>query len=426
MLAKIIRIIILFITIGVEAMVLPRLYRTTFSSGNSSGYKKVAYSEVLKDFIITEYVYHPVSSGISGEMVYHDRHGKTYTESEVSNLLVLDNVSQLAYEGRFPDTLCGIPVTPEQVSAASFNMYYSSSAGLYYGLCELRDQKTYTTRKLEPTDLFRFTEQGIEFIDCETNRVDPVKSRLFNDHLQQAGFLPPAVRMWTPSGKTESESIGYYILDKKLDFYNLSMDNGVPVIRPLTKPEGKNIRNITFSQTEDFVALLITEDGTTYLQQPDFSYRKPDIPNALGKSILLSGNLFYRIFTYPAENAQTTYVFDRQYRSVDSMTLTYPPQPESISHIVSDILFPVVTGQSAWYGFYADWSPCHRFLGFNLLLVLFAVYYKRRNGYRLGNFFTLADLLFTAIFGIYGLLALIAFPLKKSREEILESLKQKS
>ena len=423
MLIKIIRIIILLFTIGVTAMVLPRLYHTAFSSGSSNGYKKVAYSEILQDFIITEYVYHPVTSASSGEIIHHNRQGKIYSEEEISDLLILDNVSQLAYEGRFPDTICGIAVTPDQVSAASFNMYYSSSPGIYYGLCELRDQKTYTTRKLEPTDLFRFSEKGIEFIDCETNRIDSAKSRLFNNCLQQAGFQPPALHMWTPSGKTESEALGYYLIDHKTDLYNLSMDNTIPVVRPLPKPEGKNIRNITFSATEDFIALLITEDGMTYLQLPDFTYRKLALPGALGKSILLSGNLFYRMFTYPAENAESTYVFDREYRAVDSITLIYPPQPEKVSHILSDILFPVSVGQSAWYGFYADWSPWYRFLGFNLFLLILAVYYKYRNGYSLRNFFTLTDLLLTGIFGLYGLLAMFIFPLKKSQEEMLKSLK---
>ena len=89
--------------------------------------------------------------------------------------------------------------------------------------------------------------------------------------------------------------------------------------------------------------------------------------------------------------------------------------------LFGELLLPLSLGQTAWDGFYADWSPVKRFIWFNLLLTGIAICYKRKNGYRLSGPFSLLDLLLVVLFGIYGFIGILAFPLKKSREEILKS-----
>lgn len=420
MLIKIIRIIAILFAVLAAATALPRLYYTTFSSGGGGGYKNISYSEITGDFIISEYVYSKDNSGISGGIIYYDRHGKTYTKEAVDTLLLLDNVSQLAYEGRFPDTVCGVAVTPELVSKEAFSQYYSSQPGLYYGLCELRDQQSYTTRKLEPRDLFRITPEGIEFIICETNQIDETKSQLFNESLTAAGFRFPAIRTWVSSDKVIAEQTGYYVIDSNKELYRLSMDLSVPVVQRLEKPETKNIRNIIFGNAPDIRAIIITEDGDTYIQQPDLNYIRLDLPGSLNRSAMLNGNLFYRIFTLPAQNKQMTFVFNRDFQLIDSCTLEMPPLPQNTAGVCADILLPLYVGQSAWGGFFADWSPFCRFIWLNLILAGITVWYKRKNGYHLSNPFTITDILLVACFGIYGLIGILVFPLKKDREELLK------
>lgn len=421
MLIKIIRIIAVLFAVAAAATVVPRLYDTTFPSGRGGGYKTIHYSEILGDFLISEYVYSTDRSSVSGQMVYYDRRGKSYSRDSADQLLLLDNVSQLTYEGRFPDTICGVAVTPELVSSEAFSQYYSAQPGLYYGLFELRDRQSYTTRSLEPRDLFRITPEGIQFIVSETNEIDLEKSRLFSASLSASGFRFPARRMWTSPDKNVSEAIGYYVIDDQNDLYRLSMDLSAPVVQKLEKPDVKNIQNIIFGKSPDIRAILITEDGATYIQHPDQSYTRLALPNSLRKSVMLTGNLFYRILTLPARNRQSTFVFDRNFRLIDSCTIHYPPQPESTADFFGELLLPLSFGQTAWDGFYADWSPVKRFIWFNLLLTGIAIYYKRKNGYRLSSPFSILDLLLVVLFGIYGFIGILTFPLKKSREEILKS-----
>ncbi|MDE6452485.1 MAG: DUF4857 domain-containing protein, partial [Odoribacter sp.] len=154
MLIKIIRIIAVLFAVTAAASVLPQLYDTSFPSGSGRGHKGIHYSEILGDFLISEYVYPTDQGKTSGQTVYYDRHGKRYTRDSAERLLPLENVSQLSYEGRFPDTIRGTAVTPELVSSEAFSQYYSARPGLYYGLCALRARKSYTSRSLDPRALF--------------------------------------------------------------------------------------------------------------------------------------------------------------------------------------------------------------------------------------------------------------------------------
>ncbi|MDE6452458.1 MAG: DUF4857 domain-containing protein, partial [Odoribacter sp.] len=311
--------------------------------------------------------------------------------------------------------------TPELVSSEAFSQYYSARPGLYYGLCELRDRKSYTSRSLEPRDLFRITPEGIQFIVCETNRINEEKSRIFTTGLAELDFRFPALRMWTSPDKSVSEAIGYYVTDSKNDLYCLSMELSAPVVRKLEKPENKNILNISFGKSPDIRAIFITEDGDTYIQHPNLTYTRLALPNSLGKSVILNGNLFYRIFTLPGKNQKTAFVFDRNFQLLDSCSLHYPPQAQNTAGIFRDLLFPLHIGQTAWNGFYADWSPVERFIWLNLILTAVVLYYRRKNGYRLANPFTVTDLQLVVFFGLYGFIGIFAFPLKKSQKEILQS-----
>ncbi len=57
MLTKIIRIIAVLFAVIAAATVLPQLYYTTFPPEGRSSHKNICYSEILGDFIISEYIY---------------------------------------------------------------------------------------------------------------------------------------------------------------------------------------------------------------------------------------------------------------------------------------------------------------------------------------------------------------------------------
>ena len=71
MLNKSIRIIAILLTALATCIIVPRFFRMLFST--HSNYKDVVYSEVLNDFIISEYEYKNINGKISGITIYKDK-----------------------------------------------------------------------------------------------------------------------------------------------------------------------------------------------------------------------------------------------------------------------------------------------------------------------------------------------------------------
>ena len=405
---KIIRIIAVLCGVLASALVLPGMFRAAFTPSSNRQFS-IDYSEVLRDFIISEYNYERGSAIVAGGMKYYDRQGNNYDRDDLSGLLPLDNVSQLAFEGRFPDSVCGVAVTPAMVSQEAFTIYYSADPAVYYGLFELRDRKSYTSKELEPADLFRIGDRGIEFIVSATNSVDAAKSRLFNDALKAKGFTSPARHMWTPVNNTESELLGYYVTDADGELFLLSMDSLRPVVERLPLPDGKTIRNVEFSSSPDFRAVMITDDGDTYLQFHDGQCMRLPLPDARDKALSMSGNLFFRTFRYSNATEQGAYVFDREFRSVDSHALKIQSHPLLRTRI-GRCLFPFTVAQTQWNGFRMRWSPPGSFMWLNMVLAAGAAFLLVRRGRSMRDAFTIADTMIILVFGVYGAIGVAAFP----------------
>ena len=131
---NIIRAIAVLFAAFAAAMALPGFYRMIPASWHGD-YKKIVYSEVLGDFIISKSIYSDDPSDRSGiRYEIRDSKGNAYTPEQVDTLAVLENASQLIYEGRLPETVCGVAVTPECVSAHDYAVYFGDGGGRDYGL----------------------------------------------------------------------------------------------------------------------------------------------------------------------------------------------------------------------------------------------------------------------------------------------------
>ena len=212
MLNKFIRVIAILLTALATCVIVPRFFRMLFST--HSNYNDVVYSEVLNDFIISEYEYKNINGKISGITIYKDSKGNRYTREQADSLCPLNNASQLTYDGKFPDSICGKNISAKDADDAIFHMNIAGRYNeLFYGLSELKDQKSYLSNKYEPKDLFRIKENGIEFIVSSTNTVDEKKSKSFNSELERLGFAAPAITWWSPAVRNVFEIFGYFVLD---------------------------------------------------------------------------------------------------------------------------------------------------------------------------------------------------------------------
>ena len=173
MTAKVVRIIMVLLTVYIGSIVIPDFYRTSFK--RNVKYVTLNYSEVTKQFVIW---------GLKeGKLL--DTLGNEYTRQEYERMVPFSSMAQLMKRGEFPDTVDGVAVTPQLVAANSYRHIVNlTERGRYYAMTPLVHGGTDRVGYIYTNDMMRVNRNGIEFYNCETNRVDEEKSALFDKELR--------------------------------------------------------------------------------------------------------------------------------------------------------------------------------------------------------------------------------------------------
>lgn len=406
---KILHIIAALFTAAAAALVLPYFCKSS-PTFFSHLYTDVVYSEILQDFIFSRYEYVDRDGQTTAYTVYRDSRGNRIDRSAVDSLCPLNNATQLAFENRFPDTICGVAVTARQAEEAVFRHRISMPA-LDYGLYDLVDSHSYLSQKFNTQDLLRFTATGLEFLLPESNSIDTAKTRIFDRALAESGFEAPMTRIWSPSNRTDIEQQGFFLNDRNGRLFRLSMTEGAPVVEPLARPDDKEVLLMSFGDEEDFLAIVVTTDGSSYLMPRDsVSYQRLPLPSFTGKSVSLSGNLFYYFFTLDSADSTEYVVVDKSLRPVNRHTLAHPAPDRAFK--AADYLLPVRITQSASSGIGLRWGDPARFLLVNVVLAIVTLLLRRRQGYKLPVL--VIDTLLVLLLGLCGMAGAFAIPYRRN------------
>lgn len=406
---KILHIIAALFTAAAAALVLPYFCKSS-PTFFSHLYTDVVYSEILQDFIFSRYEYVDRDGQTTAYTVYRDSRGNRIDRSAVDSLCPLNNATQLAFENRFPDTICGVAVTARQAEEAVFR-HRISMPSLDYGLYDLVDSHSYLSQQFNTQDLLRFTATGLEFLLPESNSIDTAKTRIFDRALAESGFEAPMTRIWSPSNRTDIEQQGFFLNDRNGRLFRLSMTEGAPVAEPIARPDDKEVLLMSFGDEEDFLAIVVTTDGSSYLMPRDsVSYQRLPLPSFTGKSVSLSGNLFYYFFTLDSADSTEYVVVDKSLRPVNRHTLAHPAPDRAFK--AADYLLPVRITQSASSGIDLRWGDPARFLLVNVVLAIITFVLRRRQGYKLPA--QLIDTLLVLLLGLCGMAGAFAIPYRRN------------
>lgn len=407
---NIIRVVAVLFAAFAAAMALPGFYRMVPASWHGD-YKKIVYSEVLGDFIISKSIYSDDPSDRSGiRYEIRDSKGNAYTPEQVDTLVVLENASQLIYEGRLPETVCGVAVTPERVSAHDYTVYFGDGGGRDYGLFDLKDKLSYVSNDYRTQDLFRFGRDGIEFLDAPSNRVDTAKTAAFRRALAGAGFVSPVSGAWAPADRTDAETLGYFMTDSRGGLFRMGMCGGEPEVERIALPEGCAVRNLNFADRPEFLAMMLTEKGEVYRMGRDYTFRRLPLPDTRGMRVEMHGMLLFNKFIYAYHDHTTCYVTDVDYRMIDSCTVSNRTYEQTAKYKVQQIVFPFTVRLTPWRGLRFMGSEGLLWLLVSVCLTGIMVAIKRRRREPLDNPFVLVDLVIVALFGIYGFLGVLVMP----------------
>ena len=214
------------------------------------------YSEVLGDFALIRHR--------DKEIEYLDRAGNRYSRREFDSLLPLFYARQLVADGRFPDSIAGRAVTLREVQNASF-FFRSSPKEVNRPESGIRFLLESSSGRVDlemPSDAFRLSDGGIEFIDMASNRIDTAKSRRFTQTMLRKGVRFPVGEVsGNPTARKEYDE-GYVLLDADRRLFHLKMVQGRPYVRAIELPEGVRPRHLFITEFRGRQTLaLLTDDA---------------------------------------------------------------------------------------------------------------------------------------------------------------------
>ncbi len=352
------------------------------SREGSTGVKNIAYSLLLLlgvtlSSTIFPYVYHltldrqydlpfTVYSGITNTFAvfegtaetarYRDDAGRSYTRKEFDSILPTIYYTQLIRDGRFPDSLFGVPVDAEMMSSHFF-VFHSRPAELNQRSIPLYPIVNADSERVTIADAyeaFRWMPNGIEIIQMEGNSVNSKKTEHFRAALADVS-LPVSITVRNPDPRKERDN-GYLIVDAKSVLWQLKQQDGEPIVGRLLAPQDESIRSACVTEFDDpsYLGYLSTESGRFFsldAQQGQCAELPIERFFPRREAIMIFGNLFdqtVRIIDgssvhYMAISSDTPYRQLRTYRL---------EVPSDLADAVARWLFPFeltfTSGDSAY------------------------------------------------------------------------------
>ncbi|MBQ5838927.1 MAG: DUF4857 domain-containing protein [Bacteroidaceae bacterium] len=282
-------------------------------------------------------------SGIAGEfaslkldedkkMHYRDASGKEYTEEQFDSILPTFYYRQLVTDGRFPDSIHGVAVTPRQVQMSNFNMRISplDLNKPRLGIQQMLESMSGRVDLELPDDAFRITAEGMEFVEMETNTIDPDKSARFTQMMKQKGFQFPATYLsGNPTDRKEYDE-GYVMLDATKKLFHVKQTVGRPYVRAIALPEDMTPKHLFITEfpSRKWLCFLTDTDGYLWVVERDsYAVRRTEIPSFIPEeqSMLIIGNMFDWTVKANRGTEECYYAISAQdYTLIDSMAYQTP------------------------------------------------------------------------------------------------------
>lgn len=339
--------IIIALAVIVLAWLLPALYDLVFPRTDKMPF--VVYSCLDSTFIRFE------STG--KQVRYVDFRGQEFTKAEADSLLPLFAFRQLVAEGRLPDSLFGVELTPKKIQQNAFHFKTSPkqlnkpAVGLYTML----ESASGRVDLQLPPDVFRLTKDGLEFIDCETNTVNKAKSLSFSRELTKYGFVFPVQLIWGNGSTRKDYDNGFLLTDANNRLFQLKMVKGAPWVREI-RSQTSDIRHQTFIQlftiepaNRALIGLVVDDAHQLFAVRSngELAHIGIDEYNPQSMQITIVGDLMHWTITLYTENDSRYYAVDAQ--TFERVACEIVPDPElPISQRVRRWLLPVRLHFTSW------------------------------------------------------------------------------
>lgn len=302
---------------------------------------------------------------------YVNSRGEQFTKAQTDSLLPLFSFRQLVAEGRLPDSLFGVALTPKLIQQNTFHFKTSPkqlnkpAVGLYTMLESASGRVDLTL----PSDVFRLTEDGLEFIDCETNSVNRAKSLSFSRELTKHGFTFPVHLIWGNGTTRKDYDNGFLLTDANDRLFQLKMVKGTPWVREIANSQeltaNSRFTNVFVIEPANraLIGLVVDENHRLYAvrsnatlapigQQTSSVVHRTSVPRTLTydpqeMQITIVGDLFHWTITeYTATDSRYYAVDANTFELVASEIIPDPERP--LAQRLERILLPIRLRFTSW------------------------------------------------------------------------------
>jgi len=262
-----------------------------------------------------------------------------------------------------------------------------------------------------PDDMFRITNR-IEFIDCEPNKVNEERSKLFTDALTKKGFNFPAKNMFGNPSVRKPFDEGYFIIDNNNKLFHLKRIKDKPYCKNIVLPKDVKIKymKVRESNLKEFYGLVVSEDNRLFILTYD-NYKFIELPSKGYDSstmfVKFTGDLIYRLVTIGAKDRVTAFALNRNYNVIDTYSEKWKGNNQTDAGIFFKNFFPFSLSFTNKNNSFVDFYGKYNFSFIvNIILMLLAAFilWKYFNRKPILQILDLVIILFTGIFGFIAVL----------------------
>lgn len=303
----------------------------------------------------------------SGENVYRDNQGNTYTNAQFDSILPTFYYRQLIADNRLPAEIEDVPVDARSIQRGGFMFRHTPvninviKAPLYFLLESMSGRVDLTM----PEDVFRMTDR-MEFVDMATNTVNEEKSRQFTKALEDKGFTFPARFIAGNQTVRKDYDEGFLIIDRNHQVFHVKQLRGRPFVRNTGIAPAMKMKHasVTEFRNRRFHGILTDEANQVYvLETKTYELKKLAIPSfdPEKESINIFGDDFYwtvqisddrNVRLYAIKSGDYSLVDSLAYSSgedmADRMSQYIFPFELSFTSYADKFVYPRLTNPSLW------------------------------------------------------------------------------
>lgn len=268
-----------------------------FAVPSASKSQVVYYSPVSDKFVTS------CSDDDDGKMKYFELNAdgslsKEVTRDERDRLLPQVFYTVLSGKDELPDTVCGRQVSIKIFKENSW-VFVSSPREVNRVNARVDMMMESMPERLEledATEVFRFTSDGMEFVDMATNAVLSERSARFTKMLKDEGFAFPATVMNANVTSRKPYDEGYLMADANHRLYHVKMQVGRPYVHRVADAEKIDVRHVFVTENVDhrFLGVVTDADHNVYmLEASTYAMRRmPFKWNPETEKIVMMANVF--------------------------------------------------------------------------------------------------------------------------------------